>query len=174
MAQSDVERLAVLQAIYNAIGADLKTGVSDNLRGQVNGAYLDLYEQTGAKSFEVRVGGQKVGTYSFDAVKGKPARTYSELEVTDLDALRADETTEWLEWCGRYIIDHIEELAVAYCAETGELLDGVELVERTVPATPDGIKPGGTLRVQAPKVADALGAALPSVVAGLLGGGHDA
>ena len=39
-----LERLAIEQAIYNASGADLKTGVPDNLRGEVNGFYLDLYE----------------------------------------------------------------------------------------------------------------------------------
>ena len=56
--------------------------------------------------------------------------------------------------------------------ETGELLDGMELVEVTTPAVPDGIKPNGTLRVKSEKVAAALGNALPATIAGLLEGGR--
>ena len=37
-----IERLAIEQAVYNAIGADLKTGVPDNLRGEVNAFYLAM------------------------------------------------------------------------------------------------------------------------------------
>jgi hypothetical protein len=166
-----IERLAIEQAIYNAIGADLKTGVPDNLRGQVNGAYLDLYEQTGATGFEVRVNGQKVGTYGFSKVKGQPERIVTELRVTDHAALAADESDEFNDWLSDYITDHLDELAIQYCQETGELLDGVELVETTTPATPDGIRPNGTLRIQPAKVAAAMGGALPSVIAGLLEGG---
>jgi hypothetical protein len=52
------------------------------------------------------------------------------------------------------------------------LPDGVELVEVTTPATPDGIRPNGTLRVKPEKVAAALMGQLPSVIAGLLEGGR--
>ena len=166
-----IERLAIEQAVYNAIGADLKTGVADNLRGEVNGFYLDMYERTGATGFEVRVNGQKVGTYGFSKVKGKPERTVTELRVTDEDALRADESDEFNDWLTAWLTDHLPELAVQYAQETGELLDGMELVEVTTPATPDGIRPNGTLRVRPEKVAAALGNALPATIAGLLEGG---
>ena len=167
-----IERLAVEQAVYNAIGADLKTGNPDNLRGEVNGFYLDLYEQTGATGFEVRVNGQKVGTYGFAKVKGTPERTVTELRVVDAAALRADESDEFNDWLTAWLTDHLPELAVQYCAETGELLDGVEYVTETIPATPDTIRPNGTLRVRADKVAAALGNALPATIAGLLEGGR--
>ena len=167
-----IERLAVEQAIYNAIGADLKTGNPDNLRGEVNGFYLDLYEQTGATGFEVRVNGQKVGTYGFSKVKGTPERTVTELRVTDHATMVADESDEFLEYCSRWLESHLDEIAVQYCAETGELLDGVEYVTETIPATPDTIRPNGTLRVRADKVAAALGNALPATIAGLLEGGR--
>ena len=167
-----IERLAVEQAVYNAIGADLKTGNPDNLRGEVNGFYLDLYEQTGATGFEVRVNGQKVGTYGFAKVKGTPERTVTELRVTDHAAMVADESDEFLEYCSRWLESHLDEIAVQYCAETGELLDGVEYVTETIPATPDTIRPNGTLRVRADKVAAALGNALPATIAGLLEGGR--
>ena len=167
-----IERLAVEQAVYNAIGADLKTGNPDNLRGEVNGFYLDLYEQTGATGFEVRVNGQKVGTYGFAKVKGTPERTVTELRVTDHAAMVADESDEFLEYCSRWLESHLDEIAVQYCAETGELLDGMEYVTETIPATPDTIRPNGTLRVRADKVAAALGNALPATIAGLLEGGR--
>jgi hypothetical protein len=166
-----IERLAIEQAVYNAIGADLKTGVPDNLRGEVNGFYLDMYERTGATGFEVRVNGQKVGTYGFSKVKGKPERTVTELRVTDEDALRADKSDEFNDWLSDYINYHLVDFAIQYAQETGDLLDGMELVEVTTPAVPDGIRPNGTLRVKPEKVAAALGNALPATIAGLLEGG---
>lgn len=168
---NSIERLAVEQAVYNAIGADLKTGVTDNLRGEVNGFYLDLYERTGATGFEVRLNGQKVGTYGFSKVKGTPERTVTELRVTDHNALIADRSDEFNDWLGAYLAAHLDELAVQYATETGELLDGMELVEVTTPATPDTIRPDGTLRVRPERVAEALGNALPATIAGLLEGG---
>lgn len=168
---NSIERLAIEQAIYNAIGADLKTGQPDNLRGEVNGFYLDLYQQTGATGFEVRVNGQKVGTYGFAKVKGQPERTVTELQVTDHAALAADNSEEFCEWLTSYLADHLDELAIQYCTETGELLDGVEYVTTTIPGTPDTIRPNGTLRVRPEKVAAALGNALPATIAGLLEGG---
>ena len=169
---NSIERLAVEQAVYNTIGADLKTGVADNLRGEVNGFFLDLYQHTGAVSFEVRVSGQKVGTYSFARVKGQPEREVTEVRVTDVEALRADESDEFLDFVSRWIESHLSELAIQYAQETGELLDGMEYVTETIPATPDSIRPNGTLRVRPEKVAAALGNALPATIAGLLGGGN--
>jgi len=171
--QDKIERLAIEQAVYNAIGADLKTGVTDNLRGEVNGFYLDLYQQTGATGFEVRVNGQKVGTYGFAKVKGKPEREVTELRVTDHEALRSDQSEDFNEWLTRHINAHLDELAIQYATETGELLDGMEYVTETIPATPDGIRPNGTLRVRPEKVAAALGNALPATIAGLLEGGRN-
>lgn len=171
MYDNPIERLAIEQAVYNAIGADLKTGVTDNLRGEVNGFYLDLYQRTGATGFEVRVNGQKVGTYGFAKVKGQPERTVTEVRVTDHEALRSDQSEDFNDWLTRHINAHLDELAVQYAQETGELLGGMEYVTETIPATPDSIRPNGTLRVRPEKVAAALGNALPATIAGLLGGG---
>lgn len=168
---NSIEQLAIEQAVYNAIGADLKTGVPDNLRGEVNGFYLDMYQRTGATAFEVRLNGQKVGTYGFAKVKGQPERTATELRVTDHAALIADEDDEFLQWCSDWLESHLDELAIQYATETGELLDGMEYVTETIPGTPDTIRPNGTLRVKPEKVAAALGNALPATIAGLLEGG---
>lgn len=168
---NSIEQFAVEQAVYNAIGADLKTGQPDNLRGEVNGFYLDMYERTGATAFEVRLNGQKVGTYGFSKVKGQPERNVTELRVTDHAALIADEDDEFLQWCSDWLESHLDELAIQYATETGELLDGMEYVTETIPGTPDTIRPNGTLRVKPEKVAAALGNALPATIAGLLEGG---
>lgn len=170
---NSIERLAVEQAVYNAIGADLKTGREDNLRGEVNGFYLDLYERTGATGFEVRVNGQKVGTYGFSKVKGTPERTVQEFQVTDMQALRCWDDDAFHEYVAKFFDQHLAELAIQYAQETGDLPDGVELVEVTTPATPDTIRPNGTLRVRPEKVAAALGNALPATIAGLLEGGRN-
>lgn len=169
--QEQIERLAIEQAVYNAIGADVSTRDPDNLRGEVNAYYHDLYEQTGATGFEVRVNGQKVGTYGFPKVKGQPARTVTELRVTDMDALRGWESDEFDDFVARWVGENLAELAVQYAAKTGELPDGVEYVTESIPATPDTIRPNGTLRVKPERVAAALGNALPATIAGLLEGG---
>ena len=168
--QEQIERLAIEQAVYKAIGADVATNDPDNLRGEVNAHYLDLYEQTGATGFEVRVNGQKFGTYGFAKVRGQKAHTERIVTVTDHAALLADESDEFAAWLADYMREHLPELAVQYATETGELLDGMAVVEREHPATPDTIRPNGTLRVRPEKVAAALGNALPATIAGLLGG----
>jgi len=168
--QDKIERLAIEQAVYKAIGADVATNDPDNLRGEVNRHYYDLYEQTGATGFEVRVNGQKIGTYGFSKVRGQKAYTERIVTVTDVDALLADESDEFNDWLSAYVTGHIDELAVQYATETGELLDGMAVVEREHPATPDTIRPSGTLRVKPERVAAALGNALPVTIAGLLGG----
>ena len=165
-----IERLAIEQAVYNVIGADLKTGVADNLRGEVNGFYLDLYERTGATGFVVRLNGQKVGTYGFNKVKGQPARTVQEFEVTDMHALRCWDSDEFHRYVEEFFDQHLAGLAIRYAQETGDVPDGVELVEHTTPAVPEGIRPNGTLHIKPEKVAEALGNALPATIAGLLGG----
>ena len=169
--QEQIERLAIEQAVYNAIGADVSTRDPDNLRAEVNAYYHDLYEQTGATGFEVRINGQKIGTYGFSKVRGQKAHTERIVTVTDRAALLADESDEFNDWLSAYVTEHIDELAVQYCTETGELLDGMAVVEREHPATPDTIRPNGTLRVRPERVAAALGNALPATIAGLLEGG---
>lgn len=169
--QEMVERLAVEQAVYNAIGADLKTGVPDNLRGEVTARYRRSYEDTGATSFEVRLNGEKVGTFAFPKVKGRAAHMDVSFRVTDFGALQAHDDDDWLGFCSRWLDGHLAEVAEAYVRATGDTLPGVEIRAEEVPATPDTIGASGRLRVDPAKVAEALGPALPSMVAGLLEGG---
>ena len=169
-----VERLAVEQALYNAIGRDVKTNVDGNLRAQVNEHFRDLYEMTGATGFEVRVNGRKVGTFGFNRVKGTPAKTVHEFVLLDHARCVAvmDEDPDFGAFAHRYVEHHLEEVARAYFEQTGTVPDGCDVLTHEVPATPDGIRPNGTLRVSPEKVADALGPRLPQAIAGLLEGGE--
>ena len=165
-----IERLAIEQAIYNAIGADLKTGETHNLRGEVNAYFHDLYTHTGATGFEVRVAGHKVGTYGFSKVKGQPAKTVTEVTVTDMDALRSYDDPDFDAFCARWVLAHIDAIAKEYFAETGVLCDGMAVAEREVPEVPETVRPNGTLRIKPAFVAQARAAIEGGVVAGLLGG----
>ena len=173
-AQRDIETLSVLQALYNAIGEQIATNDPSNLRGRVNEHYHALYESTGATGFEVRVGGEKVGTYGFNKRKGQPERTESELQITNVaDMLDwADGSEEFAKWCAKWLAYHTDELALEYARDTGELPDGVELVERTIPATPDTIRPNGTLRIRRQVVERARDALAGGGLAGFIGGGQ--
>ena len=196
---SDMERLAVYQAVMNKVADEVKTGDPSNLRGAVDAQMAELYETTGAKSANVRVNGQKVGTYS--------VRVTSAPVVTDEDALRA-----YMADCGMRRLETAIDLDAIGADAMADLIDMVEarwpqavVVRETYPGRDallkalvrqgrDCIDPetgavvpgvewreafaGGTLKGckwdQAPKgaipVAAALGHELAGGLAGLLGG----
>lgn len=79
---NDIQRLCVAQALYKAIAGAVKTRTPGNLRSVLDAELVRMYEQTGAKSFDVRMDdGTKVATAS-STVKGG-------WEVTDPDAFDA-------------------------------------------------------------------------------------
>lgn len=169
---NEIEQLAIMQALYNVIGGEVKTGDPDNLRGRVNDIYRIYYERTGATGFEVRLNGTKVGTYGFNKTKAEPAKVVTTIEVVDYAMLRAYEDDNWLDWIGRWTVEHIGELAREYVEQTGEVLPGVDVRVEEIPAKPAGIRPNGTLRVYPEKVAQAMGNQLGETVRGLLEGGE--
>lgn len=83
----DMERLAVAQALYQVVGAAVKTGDAGSLRGRADAAVKGLYDDFGVKSVELRVGDVPVGTMSV-AVSSGPV-------VTDRAAFEA-----WAASCG--------------------------------------------------------------------------
>ena len=172
--QRDIETLAALQALYNAIGEEVSTTDPDNLRGRVNDYYHDLYEDTGATGFEVRVGGEKVGTYGFNKRKGQPERTETRMQVTDEALMRVwcDKDEDFQRWIAERVNEAMPDFALQYAQETGELPDGIEAVERTIPAVPDTIRPTGTLRIKRQVVERARAMLAGGGLAGLLGGGE--
>lgn len=79
---NDIQRLCVAQALYKAIAGAVKTRTPGNLRAVLDDDLRRLYEQTGAKSFDIKDDyGTKIATAS-STVKGG-------WEVTDPDAFDA-------------------------------------------------------------------------------------
>ena len=165
----DIERLALMQALFTAIGEETRRDRPGNLRGRVASAYLELYEATGARSFDVRVAGEKVGTFSFSKTRARPEAVERVFEVADADALACWEDSDFLAFCARKVAEGMGELARLWWEETGEVPPGCKVDNRVIPAEPEGIKPGGTLRVDPAKVARAMGPALGEAVRGALG-----
>lgn len=152
---NDSERLAIAQAIYNHLGKLVSTKDPDSLRAQADREYKALFEQTGAKSFDVRVNGSKVGTYSVKVSKAKPAEEHKELVVINQTALCdfiVDQPAKYLEQFAR---DYCGEFANWYLEQFGELCDGCMVDTVKIEAT-EPTYMGGTLKVNAEDVANAI------------------
>ena len=149
------EQLVIAQALYNALGEIVSTKDADSLRGQADDFYKALYMECGAKSYDMKIGDEKVGTYSVKLSKAKPQIVSREFTVVDpgnaTGAASGLPSEAW--WA--FIAHHLRDFASWYFTETGELLEGCELVELVTPEQPPAYM-GGTLRIDAKKVADAL------------------
>lgn len=152
-----IEQLAVAQAVYKLAAAQVSTREPGNLRSEVDAHFREIFDATGGKSFEVRVAGKNVGTYS---VKTTKPSTSVRLKVTDSRALMA-----WCEANDCLRVDPDMRRVESIFGETGELPDGCE-VEAT--SAPGGEYAGSSLRIDPEKVNNALGGAdvLPMLMGG--------
>ena len=151
------ERLYVAQALFKVMGEYVST-TGDGLRAECDAELLSMYEAEGIKSLDAKVAGQKVGTYSVTVAK---EATKEGLRTVDLDAL-----TAWATENGFIKMEVDYKRIEAYFQQTGEVPDGCELYSETIPEHTKGT----VLRIDPQKVAEALGAGLPSAVTGLLYG----
>lgn len=165
---SDVEKLLILKAMRDVIGNELDTN-KDNLRGKVDKSYKKEWERTGGKSFDMRVRGKKVATYSISTSKEK---TRTVFDLIDEGYLAA-----WLDSrdgvcaCKAYADQNIEKFVEWYVKTTGDIPDGVEPREITV--SKDGDYKGGRIsRFNQGVMLEALGSDMPTVITGLLGGSN--
>lgn len=160
---SEMQQLAVAQAVYKRMGSVVSTS-GDGLRAKVDEQVIGFYEATGAKSYDVKIAGQKVGTMGVTVSKETERTVF---DLTDSDALDAWlATDEGVDAIGQWATDHLRQFVNDYVKDTGEIPPGV--TPRTV-VDPPRVK-GTTLRVEPAKVARALRGELPAAVAGLLGG----
>ena len=160
---------AIEQAIYKMIAEDVSTKNVGNLRSEVNDHYLDLYRSTGAKSFAVRLNGEEVGVASIKGGAPRRQKPSTAVVVADEDALIANDDDDFNDFITQYVRAHIGEIAKAYYAETGELLDGLDVMDYEPPVEP--AKPSVSIRIYEDRVADVVGAqALGGIVHGMLGG----
>lgn len=146
--------LARCQAEYQRLADVVSTKDPDSLRSALDEVARMRYERDGIKSYDVKVGESKVGTYTVRASKEEPERTEKRTSI-DIEAAR-----EWLgevEWdfISAFIEEHIEDFISEYTFKTGEVLPFVRTVEEHVPATPSMFK-NMVLKVDAEKVGKAL------------------
>lgn len=168
MKLNDMERLAVATALEKACKAvtDPRPRHGETLRTKADDSLRELFASTGCDRVRINIGGADVGTFSLTFTLPKSG---VELRVRD-----ARELAEWLRCTDegldvtKLIVNDIKVQAAILDAakEYGFMPDGCYMAEVEEPAR---IK-GTTLRVDAEKVARALGDELPQAVAGLIGG----
>lgn len=168
---NDIERLAIAQALYKAVAGMVSTKDPDSLRARADADMLANYERMGMKSVDLRVNGEKVGTYSVKVSKPTGAAKTSRLVVDDSEAAYRWAMTaaadEYEDWC----IANIDRFCQYALDEFGEVADGAHVETDTAAAQPERAT-GTVLKVDVPKVAHALGGELPVAVSGLLDGGE--
>ena len=169
---NDIERLAVAQAMYKAVAGMVSTRDPDSLRARADADMLGNYERMGMKSVDLRVNGEKVGTYSVKVSKPTGAAKTPRVVVDDSEAAYRWAMTaaadEYEDWC----IANIDRFCEYALSEFGEVADGAHVETEETDAQPERAT-GTVLKVDTPKVAHALGAQLPFAVAGLLAGGDE-
>jgi hypothetical protein len=159
-----MEQLAIEQAIYKTIAADVATK-GDSLRNAIDGAIIEQYERSGAKTYDVKVNGEKVGSYSVRVSKDKTEKVP---RIEDADAFQRWLTDdENMPQIVSYIRDDDYRFLDWLIKSWGVIPDGVEVMDVTHEG---GDVIGTTFKVDEHKVADALGHALPTAIAGLLAG----
>ena len=159
---NDLETLAVAQATYKVIAEAVSTKDPDSLRSTVDERILDSYRTDGVKSRDVRLNGEKVGTYS---VRTKKARTDLIPRVENLDAYKS-----WIVENMEQVIEYIvrDSKFLDSIVRDGEIPSGVVVDKIHFPECAVGT----SLKVDVEKVAQVLGDSLPAAVAGLLEGGE--
>lgn len=166
MELNNTEKLAICQAFYNRVGEMVATKNPDNLRGEVDREMIEAYDRLGCKSFDVKLLGQKVGTYSLTISKPKPSKTRLELEIADYGEL-----LKWAIENGFAIVD--EKAVIKHISETGDMPDGANVIQVIEAGDVGGEVSRTTLKVESQEVARILGAQLEPVAQLLLDGGFD-
>ena len=119
---SDMERLALAQALYKAVAELVDTKSETSLRGRVSAQLVHAWEEgmaNGAapKSFDVDFLGAKVGSFSIVTEPAAPAATKMELVVENTSALLT-----WAAANGCATVDWAKVKALFN--ETGEVPEG--------------------------------------------------
>ena len=173
---SPIQRLAVAQYVFKCVSGVVSTKDPESLRTMCDHAAIDRYETEGAKSFDLKLDGQKVGTYSVKVSKGKPKRKAPRAWVDDWD-----EFIDWLTheeeadgWLRHLIEENGDALALDILRETGEIAPGCS-------AQPDHCEPaeppratGTTLRIDMEAMHDVMRPMLGDGVTAFLEGEQDA
>jgi hypothetical protein len=167
------ERLYVAQAIYKAIAEMVSTKDEHSLRSEADQWLVDMYEQTGAKSYDARLCGQKVGTFSVKVAKAVAGKTVPTTDVKDWEGFEAWLFDEGIETLKEFAIEHATEIAERWVDATGEMPEWATTTMVDVPGKPERVT-GTTLRIDPQKVVDAMRGELGGAITHLLEGDADA
>lgn len=165
------EQLFIAQALFNVIGEQVSTKEPGNLRDRVSQEYKTLYEETGAKSFDAKINGEKVGTFSLTVSKPTESKTQEDFLITDEEKFKAWE--DFQAAAMDYANAHLQQIADWHFGNTGEMPEGCEIQKYELAGNPGGEVERTFLKVDEQKVAEVLGNNLPEAVYGLLGGSND-
>lgn len=165
MQLTDRQFLAVLQGAAKVINEEIKTGVPDNLRGRVDAELLAHYEEGDTDRLRISINGKTIATL-----------TITMTEEREIREVAIENYREFIKWLTE-TEDGIDLLWTFICSrEVTSLLKCVEDVLVVDGIIPDGcvvrthneparVK-GTVLRGCKPQdIADALGDALPDVIA---------
>lgn len=165
---TDNERLVIAQAIYGKLGELVSTKDPGNLRAKADEEYKRLYDESGAKSFQMRLNGQNVGTYSIRTSKAKPQEERLELVIQDKRELCEFISQQPVEALAQFAVCLFEQYAEWHWDNTGEVPNGCDIQTIITPAQEPSYL-GGSLKVKPEEVAQAL-KGLDIGIAGLLEG----
>lgn len=138
---TDIEKLAIAQWAYKKFAGLVSTKDPGSLRGQADEAYRGLYDQTGAKSYDIKIAGDKVGTYSLKVSKAK-----------DEPRVIVEDGYMFARWVYENHLDHLlkvdQKALDKLFYDSGELPDGCTVINVH---TTEHVS-GGTLRVDERKM----------------------
>ncbi len=161
-----LEKLAVMQAMMKAIGEQVNTKNPRGLRHACDERVMEAYEQQGVKSIDVRLQGEKVGTYTVVVSKPTVSRETVEIEVENVAEFGAwlkDNSGELAD----YLTFHGSDVAKFMLDTWGIVPDGCNAIRVTIAGQPEKAQ-YTTLKVDPQKVAHALQGTLPERIAGML------
>jgi hypothetical protein len=148
---------------------DAATKKGSPLRTLMDEKYRAMYEDDGETGHDVTIMGKKVGRYTFPTKKGKKGRTTTRAVAYDHDAILEDDNEDFVEWLGKYVKEHIGELAERYVTETGDTIAGVSVITETEPDTPSVVAyEGNPYGISYDRITEAL-PELRQTVRGLIG-----
>lgn len=159
-----IEQLAIMQALYKRIASEVSSK-GDSLRAAIDEQIVEHYKRTGAKTYDVRVEGEKVGTYSVRTSKEKTRKAFTPVDADAYQRWLTD--PENMPAVASYVRSDDMRFVEWMTKNLGIVPDGVEV--NTI-VEPEGEVLGTTLKVDEHKVSDALGGELPQAIAGLLEG----
>ena len=159
---TSIEKLTLAQAIYKVVADAVSTKNPNSMRSKIDEEIISAYNTDGIKSRDLRINGEKVGTYS---VRTRKAATKDLPVLKDLSAYKA-----WMEDNADYAFAfaYSNPDFVKWVVNQGELPDGYELNHIEIPEQAIGT----TLKVNVENVISAMGNELPNAVTGLLEGGY--